>query len=99
MPWLHNPEDFRLSCPLLGRIIEPLERLEITEEIAKALEHNTVFRISADAPKKAAAKSEPKPSEAAPEPEVKAEVPTVEIQVEGEPVKGLTTGNSLPEGA
>jgi hypothetical protein len=52
MPWLHNPTQERLPCPWIGRLIDPYERVEITDEQAKALEHNAIFRVEQTAPKR-----------------------------------------------
>lgn len=45
MPQLRNPTDFRLSCYVLGRSLDPGECVEITEEQADELARNAVFVV------------------------------------------------------
>lgn len=45
MPYLLNPTGSRLTCYLLGRLLEPEERVEITDEQADTLRDGPVFVV------------------------------------------------------
>lgn len=45
MATLHNPTGHRLFCYRIERFLDADERVEITDEEAADLEHNTVFTV------------------------------------------------------
>ena len=56
MPTLHNPTANSIACYLLGRVLGPDEKVEITDEEADALEAGAVFVV--DRSKRSAAAEE-----------------------------------------
>lgn len=88
MPRLHNPTEYRLSYDRIGSLLAPGETVEITDEQADALEHNTVFVVERKLSSKPERKTVKRGSKRA---EV-SKAPVRETRA-----KGLTTGDFFPK--